>query len=328
MRFGIVVSNAAVAAATHTTILLAAAALARGHTVRLCEPWDFEVETDGRLTARAHAFDAPSTPEALVEGLVQRSALRRSVEVDRLDVLLLRANPFQDTIITFAQMAQAAGVRVLNEPGAMALTSHKGWLAGLDGVPRPRTLLTRSRSALARFASESETGVVVKPARSCGGRGVGLVRGRHVGRLEAAVDTAMRAGDGYVVVQDYLPAARDGERRLLWLDGTLIGGYLRSRAPGEFRHNLKVGGVPAPHVLTPADHALAATLTPHLQKSGVWFAGLDAIGDRIIEVNALNPGGLHWSSVWSGEPLAERVIAALEPSRPRARNTLPPEIVA
>jgi glutathione synthase len=326
VRIGIVVSNAAVAAPTHTTVLLACAALARAHQVRIFEPWDFEVDGAGRLRGRAHVFEAPIGPDALVEGLASRDA-RRSVEVDRLDLLLLRANPFQDTIVTFAQLAQAAGVRVLNEPRGMVLTSHKGYLAALAGVPRPRTLVTRSRSAAERFASEHEGGVIVKPARSCGGRGVGLVRGRRRDRLEQALDVAMRGGDGYVVVQEYLHAARAGEKRLLWLDGALVGAYLRQRAPGDFRHNLKVGGQPEPHVLTAADHALAATVTPHLRRDGVWFAGLDVIGDHLVEVNALNPGGVHWSQHFSGEPIADRIVTSLEPPPARRRPTAPAELL-
>lgn len=321
VRIGIVVSSAAVAAPTHTTVHLASAALARGHQVQVFEPWDFEVDPEGRVRGRAHCFEGPADREAVVEGLHGRDR-RRSVEVDRLDVLLLRANPFQDTIVTFAQMAQAAGVRVLNEPRGMVLTSHKGWLATLAGVPRPRTVVTRSRSEVERFVSTCEGGVVIKPARSCGGRGVGLLKGRRRDRLDGVLDAATRAGDGYVVVQEYLADARDGEKRLLWHEGRLLGGYLRTRAPGDFRHNLKVGGQPNPCDITEADRALVDRVSPHLVRAGLWFAGLDVIGRHLVEVNALNPGGVHHSEAFTGLPIADQLIASLE--SPAASGAAPP----
>lgn len=324
MRLGIVLTNAAVAAPTHTTVHLARAALERGHAVRVFEPWDFEIGEDGRLRGRAHVLDGiAATLEAVAAALSQRTAARRSVEVDRLDVMLLRANPLQDSIITFAQMAAAAGVRVLNDPEGMVRTSHKGYLATLADVPRPRTLVSRSRASMERFVSECEAGAVVKPARASGGKGVVLVRSRRREELDAAIDVATRAGDGYLVVQEYLPAAAEGEKRLLWLEGALIGGYLRQRAPDDFRHNLKVGGVPVPCALTPADHALLAALTPHLRRDGIWLAGIDVIGDRVVEVNALNPGGVHYASMFSGEPLAARIVASLESEPPSAPGWTP-----
>lgn len=312
MRIGIVLSNAATAAPTHTTVHLAVAALDRGHVVRFLEPWDLEVDPRGRLRGRAHLFDGPTTREELVAALHGRTAIRRNVEVDRLDVLLLRVNPLDLAVIGFAQLAAAAGVRVLNDPGALVRTSHKAWVATLDGVPRPRTIVTRSRATIECFASDCDAGIVVKPARSCGGKGVTVLQGRRRPRLELAIESAARAGDGYVVVQEYVPAAVFGEKRLLWLDGALVGGYLRQRAPGELRHNLKVGASPMPSPLTDADHALAAALSPHLVRDGVWFAGVDVIGGQVIEVNTLNPGGVYWSEQFSRPDIAHRVVASLE----------------
>ena len=321
MRIGIVLSNAASVTPTHTTVHLAVAALARGHAVRILEPWDLEVDARGRVRGRAHLFDAPCTREELVAALHARSAVRRHVEVDRFDVLLLRCNPLDLAVIGFAQLAAAAGVRVWNDPSALLRTSHKAWVATLDGVPRPRTIVTRSRATIEAFASNCAEGIVIKPARSCGGKGVTVLRGRRRPKLDAALVDAERYGDGYVVVQEYLPAAVFGEKRLLWLDGALLGGYLRQRAPGELRHNLKNGATPMPSPLTAADHALAAALTPHLVRDGVWFAGVDVIGDLVIEVNTLNPGGVYWSEHFSQPDIALRLVASLE------RAATPPSLL-
>lgn len=317
MRIGVIVSNAAAAAPTHTTVHLIAAALAMGHAVDVFEPWDFEITPAGAVHGRAHRLPAGLPPAGARDGVVAtlhaRSHLRRGVPLDTLDLLLLRANPYQDAILTFALLAQAAGVRVVNEPRGLPRTSHKAYVATLAGVPRPRTLVTRSRASAFAFCAASPEGIIVKPARSCGGRGVSLLRGpRRASRLDAALGRASAAsGDRYTIVQAYLPEAILGERRLLWLDGVLLGGYLRQRAPGDFRHNLQVGGQPLPCTIGADDVALCDTLTPHLRRDGVRFAGIDVIGGLVVEVNTLNPGGAHYTEQYTGAPIAPRIIAAL-----------------
>ncbi len=326
MRLGIVISNVAAASPTHTTIHVAHAALQGGHGVRLFEPWDFEIDEGGRLRGRAHVLHAPEpSREALVQRLAARDTVRRTVEVDRLDALLLRTNPLDPALLSFAQLVEAAGVPVLNPPAGILRTANKTWLATLGDVPRPRTLVTRSLASVERFAANAPVGVVVKPARGCGGRGVSFVRTRGTPRVEAqrrelarALEVAVAAtgrsaaSEGYAVVQDWLPEADAGEKRLLWLDGALVGGYLRLRAPGELRHNLKVGGQPHPTVLEPDDVTLAARLTPHLHAAGIWFAGIDVIGGRAVEVNTLNPGGAHYTGLFAGRDLGASLVASLE----------------
>ena len=319
MRLGIILSNAASCTSTQSTVHIAAAATAAGHLVRIFEPWDFEIDPAGRVRGRAHMLDAPASAESIAASLSNRGLPRLSVEVDRLDVLLLRANPLSEVVLTFAQLAAAAGVRVYNDPRGLVCTSHKAWLATLPGVSRPRSVVTRSRATITCFASECRHGVVVKPARACGGRGVTIALGNQARCLDDAIQLASRHGDGYLVVQEYLPAAFSGERRLLWLDGQLVGGYLRQRAPGELRHNLRQGASPAPWILGPEDHAVVEPLIEPLRDNGIWFAGIDVIGGAVVEVNTLNPGGLHYASHFSGLSLADQLVRRLE-----ARLIFPP----
>ncbi len=314
MRLVIAISRTTTLEAYYTTVHIAFEALERGHSVRVVEPWDFEIDQGGRLVTRAHALDrAPPDRETLVELLANRKAQRRYVELTAADILLLRVNPLDPAVLAFAQLAKLAGVAVHNDPTTLMLTGHKGYLATLQDVPTPATMLTRSRSTARLFAEGQPHGVVVKPARASGGRGVSLVRKPRQQRIfEVAFDAARRLGDGYVVIQEYLPGAVDGEKRLVWLDGEVIGGYLRGRAPGDFRHNLARGGSPRSCAIDPSDHDLAAFLSPYLLRDGVWLAGLDVIDGRIVEVNTLNPGGVHYGDVLNGTSMARRIVQRLE----------------
>lgn len=313
MRMGIVVNRAASMDATWTTIHLAAAALARGHDVRFIERGDFEIDRRGNLSARAHAFEPPGPPaEDLVRALLDRSAPRRTLDVARLELLLLRVAPLDSAVLTFASLARDRGVAVVNDPDGILRVSNKAWLAAQVDVPMPASLVTRSEGAAEIFHSQEPQGIVVKPTRGSGGRSVAHVARGNRRALREAFAAARESGDGYVVLQSYLPAAEDGEKRLVWLDGDIIGGYLRRRAPGEFRHNLKRGASAEPAPVTEEDRDLAGRLARPLLQAGVRLVGLDVIGGQVTEVNAMNPGGTFHSDRLTGSRLAERIIEKLE----------------
>jgi glutathione synthase len=129
--------------------------------------------------------------------------------------------------------------------------------------------------------------------------------------LDKALDQTRGFGEGYWVVQAYLPEAELGEKRLLWVGGRLLGAYLRMRAPGAFLHNLKQGATPEACGLSESDFAIEASISPYLKASGVWFAGLDVIGGKLIEVNALNPGGAHFIEATGGPKLGSEIVSSL-----------------
>ncbi len=323
-----VISGAGGVQPTHTTVHLICAAREAGWAVRIVEPTDFDIDERGRVQLRAFVLDElPPNRDLIVARLRARDLDRRQLEASSLDVLVLRVNPLDTAVVAMAQLVVAAGVTVVNDPGALVRTTHKSWLASLPPeVPRPRGIVTRSRAAAERFASGVTGGLVLKPARSSGGRGVQLLRGRAARRgLEGAFAAAADAGDGYVVVQAYLVEASMGEKRLLWLDGEIIGGYLRRRAPGEFRHNLKLGAEPAPCDVTRAEREAVAALTPYLLRERIWLAGIDVIGARIVEVNVLNPGGAHFTSAFSGREVGPRLVESLAR---RAHAATPIEVPA
>jgi len=311
VHIGVVVSRVALARPGHTTVRLCAAALARGWAVDVYEADGLGV-SGGGVRGAARALRGPGDADAVVTRL-QSMSTDEPRGLRGLDVLLLRANPYQDGVVTFGMFAQAEGVRVLNDPRGLVVCAHKGWLATLPDVPQPRTLVTTSASEATAFAAGLGAGVVVKPTRAGGGRGVVWAPdGRDAAAVSDAVEVARRESfDGYVVVQEYLPEADAGEKRVLWVDGRVVGGYLRMRPSGDFRHNLKVGGRPLPCELTVADHAVAEALTPHLRAAGVWFAGIDVIGGRVVEVNTLNPGGAAHTAVFSGVDVADLVLSSL-----------------
>lgn len=315
MLVGFLLTNVSHLTDTWTSSHLAVAALQMGHRVRLLEPWGHEVTEGGRIVARAWVFDEPvASRPAMLSALKERRVARRFIELRQLDLLLLRVNPLTPTALQAALLAQEAGVSVVNDPMGTLLTRSKAWLAALRDVPRPATLVTSSLASAEAFQSRyRREPLVVKPTHSSGGRGVALVRAGHARSLRDAFTEAQRIGAGQVVVQRYIAGAEHGEKRIVWVDGQIVGAYLRKRGQGEFRHNLKRGGLPERAALTAGDHEAVARISPHLARHGVRLAGLDLISEQIVEVNTVNPGGLHWSEAHAAQPgtLAARAIALL-----------------
>jgi glutathione synthase len=294
MQIGMLISSASVVRPTWTTAHLAHAALLDGHSIRFIEPNGMEVTTLGRVVTRAHVLDAPEpSPEAVANKLSGRRLTERYVDVGSLDLLLMRANPLSNIVLNLALMAAERGVRVVNDPTGIARTRSKTWLASLPDVPSPPTLVTTDFESARLFAESQPHGVVLKPALGSGGRGVMLVKQpRGIGRKMADV---ARSVPGPVVVQGYLPEADAGEKRVFWVDGQIVGGYLRRRAPGAFHHNLQRGGQPEPVDITDTDRAICSAIAPHLHRNGIVVAGLDIIGSALVECNTLNPGGIHYA---------------------------------
>ncbi len=319
MKVGFVIARASSLDTTWTTVHLAAAALKRGLSVRFIEPWDFEVDASGRLIARAHSFDEPISAEALVVALTERQAPRRYVDLSRLDLLLLRTAPLDAGTLAFAAMVRDRGVRVVNDPDGILRVSHKAWLASCPGARVPPSVVTRSRASARLFFDAQRLGVVVKPARGSGGRGVQRVRPKRADELDTAFEAATEAGDGYVVVQRYVPEAIGGEKRLVWLDGAVLGGYLRRRVAGEFRHNLKRGATAEPTAVTSEELSVVEAISGPLLRAGIRLAGLDLIGGWLIEVNVLNPGGAYHTDRLAGTDTAAAILTRL--SRPLEQDT-------
>ena len=315
MRVAVVVSSTKVIDSSWTTAHLIDAMTRLGHSVRLLEPTDLELTSAGRLVTRAWCIDEPLADVSALSALIQsQAAPRRYVELANIDLLLLRVNPLPAYLLQLLLMAADQGTVCVNHPGGLARTRGKAWLASLAGVPRPETVLTGSPASALTFARTQNGPLIVKPTQGSGGRGVRLVALGDEVALEKAVIQARTFG-GQAIVQAYLPEAEAGEKRLFWVDGELMGAYQRNRSDGDFRHNLKQGAQPSPCAVDEADRAICAAVSPHLRRNGIVVAGLDVIGGKLIEVNTLNPGGVHWSDHFSGSPhgtLATDVVKVLE----------------
>ncbi|MBI2568819.1 MAG: hypothetical protein HYV63_17505 [Candidatus Schekmanbacteria bacterium] len=323
-RIVFVVNEVMEIAATQTTAMLMRSAAAAGHPVLVAGVLDLSARGDGLVSVTASDVDGAcaGTCAELVAALGAASRHRR-IELSSRDIVMLRTNPARDRarawahelLLGFARLAQERGTCVINDPDGLARSSSKLFLLSL--LPRelaPASLVTRSAADVAAFAAAVGGAVVVKPARGTRGRNVQLLRAPDIAPARAAL--APIAVDDYALVQEYLPQAVDGDVRVVVLDGAVlevagrVAAIRRIPAPGDFRSNLHAGGTAAPATVSGAMRQAANAIAQKLQNEGVYLAGIDFVGEKVVEVNTFSTGGLRDAERFCGVDFCSGIIAA------------------
>lgn len=327
MRLGVVVSDLALERPVYTTITVVVAALRAGHDVCFIDVADFSWRPDGSVGAftRAAALPSGENPApAYLDALLR--APRRRIELAELDLLWLRAEPSFDPFTSpdvpgsmgfpFAQAAADAGLPAVSDPRTLAAAiADKAYSQRLALAVRPRTLVTRDAGELAQFVADLGRPAVIKPLHGAGGQSVFTIAGPRDPNLGAAIEAIQRFG--YVVAQEYLPAAAGGVLRLFMLDGeplTVDGVVAAMRhvpREGDPRSNFRVSGSIAPAGTLDDALRVAAAIGPRLAADGLFLVGLDIVGDRLLEANVFSAGGLRGVELLTGAPFSATVVRAL-----------------
>jgi len=290
-----------------TTFVLMLAAQERGHRVLYCELGDLSVDA-GRAVGRVHPIELRREP-----GRHYTLGEPRSVVLDdALDVVWQRKDPPVDADYVAATQILALCRRalVLNRPDTVIWANEKLYALHFAEL-MPETRVTRRIPELVDFLAKMGGEMIVKPLGGKGGEGVFHLR--HDDRnLFSILETATGFGTRWAMAQQYLPAVRQGDKRILLLDGDVLGALLRVPAAGETRANLHVGGRPARAPLDEHDRRIVDRIRPALQRDGLFFVGIDVIGGRLTEVNVTSPTGIQEIDALEQTRLELRVIEAAE----------------
>jgi glutathione synthase len=224
----------------------------------------------------------------------------------------MRKDPPVDEAYLYAthllELGERRGVRVINRPAALRAWNEKLSSLRWSHLMAP-TLVASRVEPLAAFTAE-HADVVLKPLGGRAGQGVVFASAGTPG-LRALLELVTAQESLPVMVQAYLPGVRDGDKRILLVDGEPLGAVNRVPSGGEFRSNLAVGGRPQATELTPAERAICGELAPSLQEEGLFFVGIDVIDGRLSEINVTSPTGIREVERLGGIPLADQVIARL-----------------
>src|SRR6201997_4885898 len=290
-----------------STFALALEAQARGHTLYHYLPEALSLR-DGRIIARARQLEVfrPS-------GNHQRFGGLESLDLDGVDVVLMRQDPpFDMAYITSTHLLELLpkdGPLVVNDPAAVRNAPEKLFVLRFKEL-MPPTLLTLDAAEIRAFWKEHGD-IIVKPLFGNGGAGVFRLRPGDE-NLTALLEMYESIQREPVMVQRYIPEVRQGDKRIILVEGEAIGGVMRVPAEGEARANLHVGGRPTRTELTQREREICAAIGPTLRAQGLVFVGIDVIGDWMTEINVTSPTGIQEIARLDGVDIAAKIWDAIE----------------
>jgi glutathione synthase len=301
------------ALAGDTSYALMLEAAARGWEIWTCQPEHLGLEGDDAVAeaTRTLVVEADTPREAFqIEGGAGAGAGRAvHRRLAAFDVVLMRKDPPLDVSYLHATwiLDHAHGKTLLvNEPrGLRELNEHLAVLR----FPHltPTTIVTRSVARLREFQREQGGAMVVKPVDGYGGLGIFVVRDGDP-NASSILETSTGAGARWTIAQRYLPAAIEGDKRIILADGEPVGAVLRVPASAEARGNLHVGGTPVKAEIDARDREIIDAVAPLLRRHGQILVGLDVIGGMLTEINITSPTGVRQASALDGRNVAAPIL--------------------
>ncbi len=290
-----------------TTFVFMLEAQKRGHHTYTCGLGDLYARSGTAAAAARRTTVQRSIPHyQLFE--------ERDEELAFYDAIFMRKDPPVDQAYLYAtyllSLADPAHTLVFNDPAGLREANEKLYALRFPEIIPP-TITTSDPQRLKRFLDELGGRMIIKPLDGCGGAGIFLLD-RQDRNLNALIELATDNGRRLIIGQQYLPEVRAGDKRILVLDGEPLGAILRVPSPDEHRGNIHVGGTAERTTLTVRDRTIVERLAPSLRQDGLYFTGLDVIGEYLTEVNVTSPTGAQEINSFDDVSVEARVLDFVE----------------
>ena len=229
-----------------------------------------------------------------------------------IDVILMRQDPpFDMSYITATHILEHVHPHtlVINNPTNVRNTPEKLFVTHFENV-MPPTLITSDEEEIFGFRKEFKD-IIVKPLFGNGGAGVFHIKPDDE-NLSSLIELHKTFYREPLMIQEYVPAVRQGDKRIILIDGKPVGAVNRVPAKGEARSNMHVGGKPMKCELTGRDREICEIIGPSLKEKGLLFVGIDVIGNYLTEINVTSPTGIQELSRFEDTNIASLIWDAIE----------------
>jgi glutathione synthase len=236
----------------------------------------------------------------------------RLVDLAEWDVVLLRQDPpFDMAYITTTHLLERIHPRtlVVNDPASVRNAPEKVWVLEFQDL-MPPTLVTRNPEDVKSFRERYED-IIIKPLYGNGGASVFRIPPGDT-NLNSLIELFQTVFREPFMVQQYRPEIRAGDKRIILIDGEVVGAINRVPAPDETRSNMHVGGMAQPTELTARDREICERLKPELKRRGLIFTGIDVIGPYLTEINVTSPTGIRQIEAFGGPNVSALFWDAVE----------------
>ncbi|MFP4600616.1 MAG: glutathione synthase [Persicimonas sp.] len=291
-----------------TTFAFMLAAQERGHELYFLEMADLAAEGDEAWGVMQHCEVRRVAGDHYELGSEQYEPLHT------LDALFMRKDPPFDVPYLHAahylELAEDKGCFVINKPNGLRAANEKLYALHFPELI-PDTVVTSRSERIRTFLEDHQGRCIIKPIDGHGGEGI-FVLERGDKNLNALIEVATDHGRDNIICQSYIPDISQGDKRILMLDGQPLGAILRVPAETDHRGNIHVGGTVKKYELDERDLEICEEVGAWLRDDGLWFAGIDVIGDKLTEVNVTSPTGIQEMSRLDGVDGAGMVIEFIE----------------
>lgn len=291
----------------------------RGHTVYFLEPHDVYIRKN-EVVARMRKVSAPPDLSMRKYWRCCIQSVRREEHiyeiVKGLDALFLRKNP----PLVYQTMEFLASVNedvfIINSTKGQILGNSKLYTLNFPDII-PETHVSRDPARLKKIIKDFGGAMIVKPLQRFGGEGVIKVSILDEENLNSLINYYVRAYRAYpereaIMVQEYLEGVKKGDVRILLLNGEIVGAMTRKSRKGDFRTNIHAGARAYRHEVTDPERRICETIKRRLIEDGLYFVGVDVIGDKMVEINCVSPGGIPRINRLNGVKIEVQVIDFVE----------------
>ncbi len=233
--------------------------------------------------------------------------------LETMDAVFMRTDPPVNTAYLYAtyilDYIDSTKTKVINSPAGIRAANEKMYaLQFTEAIPE--TIVTQEKRVILQFLEQQGT-AVLKPLGGKAGEGILFLQSGDR-NLNSMIEISTHQGTLPIMVQTYLPQAKDGDKRIILLNGEPLGAVNRIPTGNEFRGNMAVGGRSAQCDITDREREICAQLAPTLQKDGLYFVGIDVIGGYLTEVNVTSPTGIREIDRLNNTQLAVQVIESIK----------------
>ena len=292
----------------------------RGHTVFYLEPHDVYIRKN-EVVARMRNITVPPNLSmkrywrSLINCLKKDELIFENIT--DLDALFLRKNPplIYQTMEFLAPVNER--VFTINSTSGQVLANSKLYTLNFPEII-PETHISREPMRLKKIIDDFGGSMVVKPLQRYGGEGVIKVSVKDRENLNSLINYYVQAFRNYpdrepIMVQEYLDGVQEaGDVRILLLNGEILGAMRRKPQDGDFRTNIHAGARAYKHEVTPGEKKICEAIKDRLVEDGLYFVGIDIIGNRLVEINCVSPGGIPRINRLENIKLEAKVIDFIE----------------
>lgn len=304
-----------------TSLALIKECVKRGHGVATCTPSNLTIRNSVTCAFSTVVNRMEKVPSSL-KAFYNKATLREEMlPLAGFDVIFFRANPPLDPIMLNFLDSVKDDVFIMNSLQGMREANNKLYTAAFGDTHSniiPATHVSKNKKYLVQQIKESNADkMILKPLNGFGGSGVILIEKSAMNNINSLLDFYINSSDGtsnYVILQDYIEGAEQGDIRILLLNGEPVGAMKRVPGTDDHRSNVTAGGSVQKHTLTKAEKALCKQIGPKLVNDGLYFVGIDVIGGKLVEVNVMSPGGITYiNKVYKPKrKIEEKVIDFIE----------------